>query len=318
MILADKIIQLRKRCGMSQNELAELINVSRQSVSKWEGALSVPDLDKILKMSEIFGVSTDYLLKDDIEENLTENTVSIDEIPPLRRVSMEEANNFLKINNQSSFKTALGVALCIMSPVVPAMLDNSSGIITAISDTSMFIMVAVAVALFISASASKKSYSYLKKEGIDTEYGVEGMLREKLAKFSPIHIRDKITGIILCILSVVPSIIVDELFNNDIADKIVTFALFSMVAVGIFLIVRVSSVKKGFSKLLEEDRFTREKKTKDSGKCAVIWIFWCIVTAIYLGFSFLTWNWAKSWIIFPIALTLTPVVYYIDKKNKLK
>lgn len=107
-------------------------------------------------MSEIFGVSTDYLLKDDIEENLTENTVSIDETPSLRRVSMEEANNFLKINNQSSFKTALGVALCIMSPVVPAMLDNSSGIITAISDTSMFIMVAVAVALFISASASKK------------------------------------------------------------------------------------------------------------------------------------------------------------------
>ena len=166
MILADKIIQLRKRCGMSQDELAELINVSRQSVSKWEGALSVPDLDKILKMSEIFGVSTDYLLKDDIEENLTENTVSVDETPPLRRVSMEEANNFLKINNQSSFKTALGVALCIMSPVVPAMLDNSSGIITAISDTSMFIMVAVAVALFISASASKKSYNYLKKEGI--------------------------------------------------------------------------------------------------------------------------------------------------------
>lgn len=231
---------------------------------------------------------------------------------------MEEANNFLKINNQSSFKTALGVALCIMSPVVPAMLDNSSGIITAISDTSMFIMVAVAVALFISASASKKSYNYLKKEGIDTEYGVEGMLREKLAKFSPIHIRDKITGIILCILSVVPSIIVDELFNNDIADRIVTFALFSMVAVGVFLIVRVSSVKKGFSKLLEEDHFTREKKTKDSGECAVIWIFWCIVTAIYLGFSFLTWNWTKSWIIFPIALTLTPVVYYIDKKNKLK
>lgn len=62
MILADKIIQLRKRCGMSQDELAELINVSRQSVSKWEGALSVPDLDKILKMSEIFGVSTDYFI----------------------------------------------------------------------------------------------------------------------------------------------------------------------------------------------------------------------------------------------------------------
>lgn len=318
MILADKIIQLRKKSGMSQDELAELINVSRQSVSKWEGALSVPDLDKILKMSEIFGVSTDYLLKDDIEENLTENTISVDETSPLRRVSMEDANKFLAINERSAFKTALGVALCIMSPIVPAMLDTNSAIITAISDASMFIMIAIAVALFISASASKKPYSYLKKEGIDTEYGVEGMLREKLAKFSPIHTRDKITGIILCILSVVPSIIVDELLDSDISDIIAIFALFSMVAVGVFLIVRVSSLKKGFSKLLEEDHFTREKKTKDYEKCAVIWIFWCIVTAVYLAFSFLTWHWEKSWVIFPIALTLTPVVYYIDKKNKLK
>ena len=68
MILADKIINLRKKNGWSQEELAERLGVSRQSVSKYEGAQSVPDLDKILKLSEIFGVTTDYLIKDDIEE----------------------------------------------------------------------------------------------------------------------------------------------------------------------------------------------------------------------------------------------------------
>ena len=66
MILADKIIKLRKKNGMSQEELAEKINVSRQSVSKWEGAQSIPDLDKIIQMSELFGVTTDYLLKNDV------------------------------------------------------------------------------------------------------------------------------------------------------------------------------------------------------------------------------------------------------------
>ena len=66
MILADKIIYLRKKCGWSQEELAERMNVSRQSISKWEGAQSVPDLDKILKMCQVFGVSTDYLLKEEI------------------------------------------------------------------------------------------------------------------------------------------------------------------------------------------------------------------------------------------------------------
>ena len=64
MILADKIIYLRKKAGWSQEELAEKMEVSRQSISKWEGALSVPDMNRILKLSELFDVSTDYLLRD--------------------------------------------------------------------------------------------------------------------------------------------------------------------------------------------------------------------------------------------------------------
>ena len=64
MIFADKLITLRKKAGWSQEELAEKLNVTRQSVSKWEGAQSVPDIDKILQLSCLFGVTTDYLLKD--------------------------------------------------------------------------------------------------------------------------------------------------------------------------------------------------------------------------------------------------------------
>lgn len=67
MILADKIIELRKRAGMSQEELAEKLDVSRQSVSKWESAQSMPDLNRILKIAEIFSVSTDTLLKEEID-----------------------------------------------------------------------------------------------------------------------------------------------------------------------------------------------------------------------------------------------------------
>ena len=67
MIFADKIIELRKKAGWSQEELAVQLGVTRQSVSKWEGAQSVPDLEKIVQMSHLFGVTTDYLLKDEIE-----------------------------------------------------------------------------------------------------------------------------------------------------------------------------------------------------------------------------------------------------------
>ena len=68
MIFADKVIALRKKAGWSQEELAERLNVSRQSVSKWESAQSVPDIDRILQMSRLFGVTTDFLLKDELSE----------------------------------------------------------------------------------------------------------------------------------------------------------------------------------------------------------------------------------------------------------
>lgn len=57
MILADKIINLRKKAGWSQDELASKLNVTRQSVSKWEGAQSIPDMERIVQMSRLFGAA---------------------------------------------------------------------------------------------------------------------------------------------------------------------------------------------------------------------------------------------------------------------
>ena len=98
MILADKIINERKKNGWSQEELAEMLGVSRQSVSKWEGAQAVPDLQKILKLAEIFGVSTDYLLKDEIEEADSSEAVKevSEHVPPLRKVTLAEVNEFIE------------------------------------------------------------------------------------------------------------------------------------------------------------------------------------------------------------------------------
>ena len=84
MILAEKIARLRKRNGWSQEELAEKINVSRQAVSKWESAQTVPDLEKILTLGNLFGVTTDYLLKDEMESEEFSGT----EIPAVRRLTL--------------------------------------------------------------------------------------------------------------------------------------------------------------------------------------------------------------------------------------
>ena len=63
MNIADRIQHLRKSKGFSQEELADKIGVSRQAVSKWESEQSTPDLEKIIVMSDFFGVTTDYILK---------------------------------------------------------------------------------------------------------------------------------------------------------------------------------------------------------------------------------------------------------------
>ena len=93
MIFADKLIALRKKAGWSQEELAEQLGVTRQSVSKWEGAQSVPDIDKILQLSRLFGVTTDYLLKDEqAEPEYTE-----DDTTPLPRIKALTAAYWLVV-----------------------------------------------------------------------------------------------------------------------------------------------------------------------------------------------------------------------------
>lgn len=69
MNIGDRIFELRKKSGLSQEELGNSLNVSRQSVSKWEMDQSVPELDKVLAMSELFKAKTDYLLKGEVEQD---------------------------------------------------------------------------------------------------------------------------------------------------------------------------------------------------------------------------------------------------------
>ena len=67
MTIDQKILQLRTSKGISQEELAEMLGVSRQSVSKWEMGQALPQIDKVLQLSEIFSVSTDELLHDKMD-----------------------------------------------------------------------------------------------------------------------------------------------------------------------------------------------------------------------------------------------------------
>ena len=209
MILADKIIEQRKKNGWSQEELAEKMDVSRQSISKWESAQSVPDMGRIVLLSQIFGVSTDYLLKDELEQ--AEAAADEDVDRELRTVSMEEASAFLRMREENAPRIALGVMLCILSPILIILLGGAqeSGRI-ALSEAQamglalavLFVLVGCAVALFVTCGLRSSRFEYLEKEPIDTLYGVDGMVRDRREKFRPIFSRQLTIGIVLCVVAV--------------------------------------------------------------------------------------------------------------------
>lgn len=324
MIFADKLINLRKKSGWTQEELAEKMDVSRQSIAKWEGAQSVPELAKIIKLSELFGVTTDYLLKDSIEtpDRATEAKDSDD--TSLRRVSMEEANSFLLARKKAALPTALATALCIISPITLILLSCLSEVPDVGLSENMaagtglivlIILVATAVATYISVGNKNAQYQYLEKEIIDTEYGVDGLVNELRNQFKPIYNRCIIIGVVLCILAVLPIfagiMIADK--NPAIMDAMVCLLLL-FIAVGVFLFVRVGVVWASYEKLLQDGAYSVEKKKENNSLVGLTsGAYWLIATAIYLAVSFLKNNWESSWIIWPIAGVLYPVVLMIAR-----
>ena len=326
MILADKIIDLRKKNGWSQEELAERLDVSRQSISKWEGAQSIPDMNRIIKLSEIFGVSTDYLLKDEIDapEYIDEGA----EEPGLRSVSMEEATEFLRVKKYASGRVALGVMMCILSPVLLLVLGaaQESGILkmtenaaAGIGMTALFALVGGAVAIFITVGQKTGKFEYLEKENIDTVYGVKGLVSERKEQFHDAYSRGLAIGIVLCVMSVIPLFISQVFFGEDgFVVSLSNAALLCMVALGVFLIVRVSIIQGSFQMLLEEGDYSREEKGFQKKNGWIGGVYWMCIVAAFLLYSFLTNRWDRSWIIWPIAgvafAALMTVVRAVRKK----
>lgn len=310
MILADKIIDLRKKCGWSQEELAEKLDVSRQSISKWESAQSVPDMKRIVQLSEIFGVSTDYLLKDEIE---TDEVREIPEdYPDSRKVTMEEANAFMEYKFLSAGRIAIGVMMCILSPVLMILLTGAAenGVIGISEDRAagfsmlvMFLLIGGAVALFVTTGLKGNRFDYMETELVETLYGVDSIVRDRREKFRPTHSLQLTIGIVLCVISVIPIFIGLLVFGeeNEFALEACTGVLLVLVAIGVFLIVRVSIVWGGFQMLLQEGDYSREKKISNKRNEPLSTIYWCAAIAIYLAWSFITMEWHRTWIVWPIA-----------------
>ena len=326
MILADKIIDLRKKAGWSQEELAEKLAVTRQSVSKWEGAQSIPDMDKVVQMSRLFGVTTDYLLKDEIE--IAEPTVNADDRqPPLRRVTIGEASDYLALRRAAAPKMALATMLCIFSPIaligLAAVSELSISIFPIRENVAagiglcvLLVLVAVAVVLFMDCGNKAKEYDFLEKEPFETEYGVAGMVKERQKAFKPTYDRMNTIGTVLCVLSFVPLFAVMALTHEGFFMTMAVCLLLAVVGVGVYFFVYGGTINGSMEKLLEEGDYTRSEKSRKNVTGPVSVIYWLAVTAVFLIYTFGPNGNGQprySWIIWAVAGVLYAAVLAVVK-----
>lgn len=317
MNLSEKIMLLRKKQGWSQEELANRLNISRQSISKWESSQSQPDIDKIILLSQLFQVTTDYLLLD--QENEEHRPIGI-------YLSLSQAQEYLTLRKQSSLKIAFATFLCVISPIPLIGLTTLSqyqrfhmteNLAVSLGLSFLIICITIAVILFCLCAFKVKKYEFLEKEDFSLENGVKEYTFKEKEEYQDRYHRYQIIGISLCILSVLPIFI---FLNYESLESIAVCILLFFVSIGCFFLVLAGTYQNALDKILQTGDYTPKQKKNNILKSKISTIYWLGVTAIFLYYTFGkngNGQMQYSWVIWAIAGVLFGVVMIvIDLINK--
>lgn len=321
MTLGDKLLHLRQARGWSQEELAEKLGVSRQSISKWETGASVPELAKIPEIAGCFGVTTDYLLLENaaVQYSQSEETpVQAGQPTPETRAPQPaelplcDTKKFISASTVFAKRIALGVAMCVFSPVtllalagfsvyysLPWLAENGAAVIGL---TVLLAFVACAVALFILSGLRMQRYDPLKKGCFVLSAETEAFVQTERDSFAPRFRRMIALGVTMCILSVIPLIVCAALPPQlDYDYPFSTGFLLTVVSVGVCLMVYAGIRKESYDRLLKEGDYDPAVTEQRQSAERFGGVYWPLVVAAYLAWSFLADSWSISWVVWPVA-----------------
>lgn len=280
-MLSDRIASLRRQAGWSQEELAERLDVSRQSVSKWESGASQPEVDKIVSLSRLFGVSTDYLLREEADEPVLVELVperapadaNEEDDDGLRALEEGEVFRYLENRRQCAPQIALGVGLCVacaapmmalMGTPLPEKLAIALGLFALLG------LIAAGVALFVSTGMRMQKYDYVEKPPFALTEALRAAILEQKQDFMPIYKQGITHGVVLCILSPVP-VVAGGILDKQWMILGGVAALLLLVAAGVFLFVREGMILESFDNLLkgaERSRRIVERQRRRANRVA--------------------------------------------------
>ncbi len=299
MNLAEQLIALRKTRGWSQEELAAQLDISRQSVSKWESGSAVPELERVIQLSELFGVTTDELLKGSAASRAEEAPT------PVPRA---EAEAFLQIKWRSAPRVALGVLLCILGAAILICASCLAGLEGSESAELLYIglgfvaliaLCAVAVALFITTGMKTSRFEYLDRQAILLTPDTRAMVLSRRDSYEQRYRRGMVAGVCLCIVSCIP-LFLAVASGSETMMLLSVVALLLICAAGATILIHTGIRMASFQKLLEEGDYSRAQKS-DTVARSLSGIYWLVAVAVYLVISLPTGRWESTWVVWPIA-----------------
>lgn len=289
---------LRKSKNMTQEGLAESLNVSRQSVSKWESDISFPEMDKLLQMCDMFSCSIDTLVKGSIEAEMADNAEDYD----------KHMNSFAK-------SIASGIFTIIFGVSVAGFLDGLS-----VNDgiTGVFFMtfVLISVLIFVVSGINHESF---RKNNPTVRFAYQSEQLKAFERKFPVFIAGGI-GVIL--FGLIITIGIDELILNGRETGLAaafenSFFLFC-VSVGVSLMsyAGIQKDKYDVEKYNRENSPEEKKRAENSPYQKWYGIIMLVAAIIFMVTGFV-WNlWHINWLVFPVGGLLCGIVSIIESSNR--
>ncbi|QBE96977.1 hypothetical protein PMF13cell1_02526 [Blautia producta] len=309
MSFGENLQYYRKREEITQEQLAERMEVSRQTISKWEAGTSYPEMEKIMQLCDMFSCSMDTLLRKDAQAEVVEDSAQYE----------EHMKRFGKA-------VTAGVGILILGGAFSTLLEGMNGLWKALQDIVMFPFLIVAVLTFVVAGIRHSDFT--KRHPYILPFYTEEE-KESLDRSFPIKMAAGI-GILLM------SIVVDELQKflpspaGVEASAFYSFLMLLLISAGVMLLVHSGMEKSKYN--IEEynkehDPLYRERLTPEQQRIldeeshmplAAKWsaCIMIVTTAIYLLWSFLQNAWQISWVLFPVGGLFCGIAYILLGQKK--
>lgn len=328
MRLGQKIAELRKKGHLSQESLAEKMNVSRQAVSKWESDQSIPDIEKIVNLSELFGVTTDYLLKNGSPSfNTSQEVSSKNEEDTLPQLTNEQIDNYLSVTSKAAHFKGIGfsfggLGLAFFFAILGFWHLFNNSIIYSIAIAATLITWAIALGCLVYGFLLTRDFQQINKKQFVLKANQKAQIQSMQKNYQHQNNKRIIAGAVICILAIIPSLAVMVLHTVTFSFwKFEAFALTILLfSIAIYEFIYYRQQKLAYITLVQQQRLLSDHNRKLLINISII--YWFIIFVCW--YILITYLYPIVWltglhftvVFFGLIIYAIFVWYYFQKKAR--